>query len=74
MSSVKERILGAVTVMNESDAQKIWDLIQATFTLNNADAVLPDSEEIQALNSYHAGDPEYQPFVSQEELMKELEL
>ena len=26
MSSIKERIFGAVTVMSEEDAQKVWDL------------------------------------------------
>ena len=30
MSSIKERIFGAVTVMSEEDAQKVWDLHRET--------------------------------------------
>ena len=74
MSNVKERIIGAVTIMNEKDAQKIWDLIQGTFILNNAEEVEPDPEELEAIRAYKAGDPEYQPYISHEELMEELGL
>lgn len=31
MSAVKERIFGAVTVMNESDAQALWNIIIKNF-------------------------------------------
>ena len=31
MSNVKERILGAVTVMSEEDASYIWNIIETTF-------------------------------------------
>ena len=34
----------------------------------------PDPEEIAALNAYHSGDPDYQPAMSQEEVLKELGL
>lgn len=37
MSNVKERILGAVTIMSEEDAEKVWNLIQAIFLLNSAE-------------------------------------
>ena len=74
MSNVKERILGAVTIMSEKDAEKVWNLIQAAFLLNNVDEVTPDPEEIAALNAYHSGDPDYQPAMSQEEVLKELGL
>lgn len=74
MSNVKERILGAVTVMSDSDAQKVWELIEATFLLANAETVNPDPEELAALRKYHSGDPEYQPAISQADLLKELDL
>ena len=74
MSSVKERILGAVTIMNEDDAQKLWDLIQATFALANAKVVEPEEDELLALKAYANGAPEYQPSISQEDLLKELGL
>ena len=72
MSNVKERILGAITIMSEKDAEKVWELIQATFILNNAEEVVPDPEELEAIKAYQNGDPEYQPYITQDELMKEL--
>ena len=71
---VKERIFGAVTIMSDEDAEKVWNLIQATFLLNNVEEVTPDPDEIAALNAYHSGDPDYQPAMSQEEVLKELGL
>ena len=49
MSNVKERIFGAVTIMSDEDAEKVWNLIQATFLLNNVEEVTPDPDEIAAL-------------------------
>ena len=72
MSNVKERIIGAVTIMNEKDAQKVWELIQGTFILNNAEEVEPNPEELESIKAYQAGDPEYQPAISQADLIKEL--
>lgn len=74
MSNVKERILGAVTVMSDKDAEKIWALIQGTFALANAEEVAPDIDELAALKSYQGGDDEYQPSITQNELLKELGL
>ena len=74
MSNVKERILGAITIMSEKDAEKVWELIQATFILNNAEEVVPEPEELEAIRAYQNGDPEYQPYITQDELMKELGL
>ena len=66
MSSIKERIFGAVTVMSEEDAQKVWDLILSTFALDNIEQVVPDPDEQAIMNAYKNGDPDYQPSVSQE--------
>ena len=74
MSSVKERIIGAVSIMNEKDAEKVWQLILATFALSNAEEAEPLPDEIAAIEAYQNGDPEYQPAYSQEEVMKELGL
>ena len=74
MSIVKERILGAVAIMSEEDAEKVWDLIRGAFALSNAEKTVPDADEISALNAYKAGDSDYQPSCSQDELMKELGL
>ena len=35
MSNVKERIIGAVTIMSEEEAEKVWNLIQASFILSD---------------------------------------
>lgn len=74
MSNIKERIFGAVTVMSEEDAQKVWELILSTFSLDSIEQVLPESEEQAAINAYQNGDPDYQPSVSQEDLIRELNL
>ena len=44
------------------------------FLLNNVEEVAPEPEKIEALNAYHCGDPDYQPAMSQEEVLKELVL
>ena len=62
-----------ITVNNEN-FKRCWNLIQATFFLNNVEEVTPNPEEIAALNAYHSGDPDYQPAMSQEEVLKELGL
>ena len=74
MSNIKERIFGAVTVMSEEDAQKVWDLILSTFTLDNIEQVVPEPDEQAIMKAYKNGDPNYQPSVSQEDLLKELNL
>lgn len=74
MSNIKERIIGAVTIMNEKDAEKVWDLIQATFILSNAEEVDADTEELKVLNERRNGNPDYQPYASQDEVLKELGL
>lgn len=74
MSDIKERILGAVSIMSDKEAAKIWDLILATFALENAEEVRPDESERSAFRAFLEGESEYQPSISQEELLKELNL
>ena len=47
-------------------------LIQGAFALSNAEEVAPYPDELAAIATYKAGDPDYQPSISQEDLMKEL--
>lgn len=42
--------------------------------INNAEEVQPDDDELRILNAYESGDPEYQPYMSQEDVLKELGL
>lgn len=44
------------------------------FALSNAEEVAPYPDELAAISAYKAGDPDYQPSISQEDLMKELEI
>lgn len=74
MSNVKERILGAVTVMSEEDAEKIWNLIQVTFALNDVEEVAPEPDEVAAIRAKKAGSEDYEPAFSQEDLIAELGL
>ena len=54
MSNVKERIIGAVTIMSEEEAEKVWNLIQASFILSDVEEIEPDPEELEALRRYEA--------------------
>ncbi len=74
MSNVKERIIGAVTIMSEEEAEKVWNLIQASFILSDVEEIEPDPEELGALRRYEAGEPDYQPSISAENLKRELGL
>ena len=71
MSAVKERILGAITVMHEEDAVKIWNIIKLHFSFSDE---MPTEEEKAVIHAYKSGDADYQPFTSHEELKRELGL
>lgn len=75
MSAVKERILGAVTVMNENDAQILWNMITQTFGVNweNIEEIEPDDWDLQILSEIRS-DPECHEFVAEKDAMKELGL
>lgn len=75
MSAVKERILGAVTVMNEHDAQTLWNIITQTFGANweNVEEVQPDEWDLRMLHEVKTN-PECHEFVSEEDAMRELGL
>lgn len=79
MSIIKERIIGAVTVMSEEDARKIWTMIlnevapkdSSNFSFEEVD---PDDDEKKILDAWAAGDPDYQPYMTHEQLKAELGL
>lgn len=74
MSAIKERIIGAVSIMNEKDAEKVWNLIQATFALANAPEEQADNDEIEIMQAYRNGNPDYQATISHSDVLKELGL
>lgn len=74
MSDIKERILGAVTVMSDSDARILWKIIIDNFTsLDDVEEEEPDEIDMAMLEQIK-NDPDCGVFVSEEEAMKELGL
>ena len=76
MSNVKERILGAVTVMSDYDAEIVWKLIVDRFSPASWDDIeteLPDEIDLQMLKEIDTN-PDCHEFVSSEETMKILGL
>lgn len=76
MSNVKERIIGAVTIMSEQDAIQIWNTIVTTFR-DRAWASIPeeapDETDLEMLADIETN-PDCKEFVSHEEAMKLLGL
>lgn len=68
MTAIKERLIGAITVMSEQDAEKFWHIIQEEFL----EEAIPSDEELEALKAYQNGDEGYQPTISHAALKKEL--
>ena len=74
MSNVKERILGAVTVMSEHDANTLWKIIIDNFpSWDGIPEVEPDDVDIEMLKEAEH-DPDCQSFVSSGEAMREIGL
>lgn len=77
MTAIKERLIGAITVMNEKDAQRFWHIIQEEFmgndiTSDGIETAEPTDEEIQIITAYENGDERYQPYITHEQVKKEL--
>ena len=75
MSSVKERIIGALSMLGDTEAEKIWVFMLNEFSPRSWEEIpedKPAEDEIAILEAYKNGDPEYQPLISQDELLKEL--
>lgn len=78
MTAIKERIIGAVSLMSDKEAEDFWNLIQNRYIIlpknwDNIEEVEPDEIDLQMLEEIKA-DPDCHSFVSSEEAMKELNL
>lgn len=76
MTAIKERILGAVTVMNDTEAEAVWELIIANFpkrSWSDIETVAPDEWDKKMLADIETN-PDCKEFVSSDEAMKELGL
>ncbi len=72
MSAVKERIIGAVTVMSDEAASILWKYISSQDLIWDAiPAEEPDEQDRQMLAEIEA-DPDCQEFVSADEAMRML--
>ena len=76
MNAIKERILGAVTMMDDSDAEKVWNFVIKNLSPRSWDdieEVTPDEWDLKMLDEIDKN-PDCHEFISQEELVKELDL
>ena len=74
MSNVKERILGAVTVMSEKDAVMLWEIIINNFSeWESIEEIKPDKLDLAMLQEIE-NNPDCRTFVSSDEAMRELGL
>ena len=74
--AIKERIFGAVTVMNDSDAEKVWNFVIENLSPRSWDdieEVSPDEWDLKMLEDIDKN-PDCHEYVSQDELLKELNL
>ena len=74
MSEIKARILGAVTVMSEEEASKLWKMIIKTFSAwDGIEEIKPDEVDTAMLEEIK-NNPECKQFVTNAEAMRELGL
>lgn len=76
MTAIKERILGAVSVMSDADAETVWELIMTNFpkrTWDDIETVVPDEWDLEMLHDAKTN-PDCKEFISSEDAMKELGL
>lgn len=76
MSNIKEQIIGAVTIMNEEDAAKVWDMIKKAFAEKEWEAIpeeQPDEIDFAMLDDIKSN-PDCHEFLSSDETMKLLNL
>lgn len=76
MSDVKERILGALTVMSEDDALLLWNIISKKYnktTWKDIAEAFPDEVDLKMIKDIKEN-PECKEFISAKELMNELKI
>lgn len=72
MSEVKERILGAITMMSDNEAGNVWEYIMSNLVAwKNISAEQPDNIDLQMLKDIE-NDKDCQEFVPFDEAMRQL--
>lgn len=66
MTAIKERIIGAVTVMSDSDAEHFWEIIKSKLrtSWDDIEEVEPDEIDLQMLKAIEE-DPECHQFTKE---------
>lgn len=70
MTAVKEKIIGAVTVMSDTDAEEFWEIISNKYnpvTWDDIEEVEPDKIDLQMLKAIEE-DPECHEFVKESDI------
>lgn len=70
MTAVKEKIMGAVTVMSDSDAEEFWKIILNKYnpvTWDDIEEVEPDEIDLRMLKAIEE-DPECHEFVKENDI------
>lgn len=75
MSIAKERIIGAITVMNEEEANELWELIKAKYDKNWDEIEIeePDEWDRQMIKSVE-NNVDCQEFIPKEQVYDHLGL
>ena len=70
MTAVKEKIIEAITIMNDADAESFWNLIQKKYTPSWDDIKEeePDAIDIQMLEAIK-NDPDCREFTKENDII-----
>jgi len=75
MTAIKERLIGAITIMSDGDAKILWDMIEKEYVIKRkVKEIIPTQEENTVLDAYEGGDEKYQPYMTHDEVLNELRL
>ncbi len=75
MSETKARLIGAITVMDEAGAQRLWDIVERLYSENiwdNIEEEEPDKFDLQMMREADEN-PDCHTYISSEELRKMLQ-
>lgn len=70
MSEIKARLMGAITVMDEENARRLWNIIERLYSVDGWDAVEeeePDEIDLEMIRELQT-DPDCMTTATQEEV------
>ena len=77
MSEIKERIVGALSIMSDEDAESVWAFIRdgyvvKTKTWDDIDEDEPDAAELEIIEKYNSDPSAYMSAVLHEDMRKQI--